>query len=145
MKKSGFGKFVMGAALGAGLGLLFAPKKGEETRAELKLKFDELMEKIKKIDAKEVQKQIEDKIDEIKEELEDLDKEKVLKIAKKKSREIAKKANELVEMAVAKGTPVVQRVAEDARTKTIEVLEDLIFRLEKQSLAEPKKTKTTKK
>ena len=27
-KKSGFGKFFAGAALGAGLGLLFAPKKG---------------------------------------------------------------------------------------------------------------------
>ena len=26
-KKSGMGKFIMGAAVGAGLGILFAPKK----------------------------------------------------------------------------------------------------------------------
>ena len=49
-KNKGFKKFVLGAAIGAGLGVLFAPKKGSETRAILKNKFDELMIEIKKID-----------------------------------------------------------------------------------------------
>ena len=31
-----------GAAIGAGLGILFAPKSGKETRAELKAKMEEL-------------------------------------------------------------------------------------------------------
>jgi len=31
MSKKGFGKFVIGAAIGAGLGLLFAPKKKEKS------------------------------------------------------------------------------------------------------------------
>ena len=39
-KKAGFGKFLAGAAIGAGLGILFAPKKGSETRAALKIKID---------------------------------------------------------------------------------------------------------
>ena len=35
MGKNGFGKFALGAAIGAGLGLLFAPKSGEENRKAL--------------------------------------------------------------------------------------------------------------
>ena len=46
-KKGGIGTFVAGAALGVGLGLLFAPKSGAETRKELKEKMDELLQKIK--------------------------------------------------------------------------------------------------
>ena len=37
-KKSNAGKFVLGAAVGAALGLLFAPKSGKETRRAIKEK-----------------------------------------------------------------------------------------------------------
>ena len=54
MKKGGLGKFLCGAAVGAGLGLLFAPKTGKETRADLKKKFDEVLEQVKSIKAEDV-------------------------------------------------------------------------------------------
>jgi len=44
-KKSNTGKFVLGAAVGAALGLLFAPKSGKETRRAIKEKASDLLSK----------------------------------------------------------------------------------------------------
>ena len=69
MSKKGLGKFVAGAAVGAGLGILFAPKKGTEIRKELKEKIDDLLDKIKSLDKEDIQKEFEQKINEIKKNL----------------------------------------------------------------------------
>lgn len=130
-KKKGLGKFLLGAGIGAGLGVLFAPKKGSETRRDLKKKMDELIEKAKGIDIEEVRENIEIKIAEIKEELSDLDKEKVLKIAKKKAKQIQDMAEELVAYAVEKGTPVLEKTADSVRQKAIEVTKEVLNKLEK--------------
>ena len=132
-KKRGIGKFVLGAAIGGALGVLFAPKKGSETRQELKQKIDELMNKAKEIDICEVKENILDKIDEIKEELTDLDKEKVLKIAKEKGKQLKIKAEEIYNFALEKGTPVVQKAADEVRNKTIEVVEEVLNRLKEEN------------
>ena len=132
-KKSGFGKFLLGAGIGAGLGLLFAPKSGSETRKELKQKFDEMMLKLKDVDAEEVKETIESKIFEIKEAMSDLDKEKVLKIAKKKAKEIQDMAEELVDYAVEKGTPVLENAANAIREKAIVVTKEVLTKLEKEA------------
>ena len=132
MSKKGLGKFVAGAAVGAGLGILFAPKKGTEIRKELKEKIDDLLDKIKSLDKEDIQKEFEQKINEIKKELEDLDKEKVLKIAKKKGEDIKEQAQKLVDLAVEKGTPVLEKAANEVREKAIDVTKSVLDKLEKE-------------
>jgi len=133
MSKKGF---LWGAALGVGAGLLFAPKKGSETRKELKNILDEMLVKLKDVDYDEVRENIEVKIYEIKNELRDLDKEKVLEIAKKKSSDLKKMAEELVSYAAQKGTPILEKSAEAIKEKVVTVSKEVIKKLENE---EPKK------
>lgn len=129
-KKRNFGKFLLGAALGTGIGMLFAPKKGEDLRKDLSKKIDEMLSKLKDVDADEVKETIEAKVYEIKSELEDLDKEKVLKIAKKKAQDIKDMADELVDYAIEKGTPVLEKTALSVKEKAIDVTKDVLKKLE---------------
>ncbi len=136
MSKRGFGKFILGAGIGAGLGLLLAPKKGSQTRKELKEKLEEMIRRVKNLDSEDVKKTIEDKVNELKADISSLDKEKVLEVAKKKAKEVQKKSNELVEYAVEKGTPILEKTATSIREKALVVSKDVVKRLEK---AEPPK------
>lgn len=129
-KKSGFGKLLFGAAIGTGIGMLFAPKKGEDLRKDLSKKTDEMLSKLKDVDVEEVKENIEAKIYEIKSELENLDKEKVLKVAKKKAQDIKDMADELVDYAVEKGTPVLEKTALSVKEKAVEVTKDVLKKLE---------------
>ena len=61
-KKGGLAKFLVGAGIGVGLGVLFAPKSGKETRHDLKVKMDDLIEKAKKLEVKDIKKNIEKKV-----------------------------------------------------------------------------------
>ncbi len=129
-RNGGFGKFVLGAGLGVGLGLLFAPKKGTELRKELKKKIDELIETVQNVDYDAVRESIVKKAKEIEKELKELDGEKALKIVKTKAKEIEKKANELVDMAVETAKPALQDMANDIKKKTVKSLKAITKKLE---------------
>ena len=129
-KNSGIGKFVAGALVGAGLGVLFAPKSGKETRADIKKKLDEIIEQAKALKAEDVKEMILKKVDELQEELKTLDKEKVLKIAKQKAKKIQKKAEDLYKLAVAKGTPVLEKTTKELKEATANALQKIVDKLE---------------
>lgn len=132
MSKRGIGKFVLGAGIGAGIALLFAPKKGEELRKDVLSKISELCDKLKDIDEEEVKANIEKKVNEIKDGIKDLDKEKVKKIAIEKGEALKAKSNELVEYAKEKGTPVLEKTAKDLKRKTANVVREVLAKLEEE-------------
>ena len=137
-RREGIATFVAGAMLGIGAGMLLAPKSGEELRKDLKKKINELIEKVKDIDVKEVAQDLKKRVNDLKKEVEDLDKEKVLAIAKEKGEQLKAKANELFLLAKEKGTPVVEKAAADVRERAIQVTKEVLKKLEKDQ------TKTSK-
>ena len=131
MKKRTAGALLGGVAIGAGLGVLFAPKSGKETRAELKAKMEELVNKAKEMDLDDVREYVVTKTEEIENALKDLDKEKVLKIAKEKAKEIQKSAKDLVSYVKDKGEPVLEETADAVRQKAIDATKAVLAKLEK--------------
>lgn len=129
-KSNGVLKFLAGVGIGAGLGILFAPKSGEETRKDLKKKLDEFVAGVKEIDINEVKNEFLNKVEEIKTSLEDLDKEKVKQIAKDKAEDLKKKTQELVDLAKEKGTPVLEKAANEVREKAVNVTKEVLKKLE---------------
>ena len=123
--------FLGGALVGLGLGFLFAPKSGEETRKELAKQMSNLWDKVRSMDADEMKKKLEDKIKEIETGLKELDKEKVLSIAKEKASSLKDKTEELVKMAKEAGKPVVENAAVSIKKGLANVTKEVLNKLEK--------------
>lgn len=131
-KRSGLGKFIAGALVGVGLGVLFAPKKGSETRADLKNMCNDLIDKAKNLNADDVKNYVEAKVADIKQSIEELDKEKVLEFAKEKAKLVNQKADELVAYVKEKGTPIMEKTANSIKEKASTVASDVVERLKKE-------------
>lgn len=130
-KKGGLGKFIGGLAIGAGIGVLLAPDKGENTRKLLGKKLEELTKKLKEVDIDEVKDELLYKVETLQAQLADLDKEKAKEIVLEKSEVIKKKAEELYKYAIEKGTPVVEKAADEVRVQALKVVKEAQKRLEK--------------
>ncbi len=137
-KRSGIGSLLLGGAIGAGIALLFAPKKGEELRKDLLEKISELCDKLKDIDEDEVKANIEKKVKEIKDGIKDLDAEKVKSAAIKKGEKLKAKATELVEYAKEKGEPVLIENSEAILKRVIKVSKDALKKLEEKEKSKEK-------
>jgi len=127
-------RFLTGMAIGVGLGVLLAPKKGSETRAELAGKLRDFLEHLKDFeDFDDIGYNFEDKVVGIINELSALDKEKVGVIARKQAKNIKQKADDLYEYAKEKGTPVIKKAADDVRRKSAELLHDTADKIDKKT------------
>ena len=146
MKKSnhGWGKFFLGAFVGAGIALLFAPQSGKETREMLWNKMVYLKKKLEEIEPEDVKNKAIEIMDDIKKSISELDKEKVKEVLQEKSLQVIAKTDELITLAKEKGTPYFQRTAYDIKEKTSNVLKDMATKLDESNKKSSVK-KTTKK
>ena len=131
VNKSSLGKFVTGTTIGVGLGMLFAPKSGKETRKILTNSIEKLISEAKELDKDNIKEIITKKAQEIELEIKELDKEKTLKIVKEKAKNIQTKADDLYKLAIEKGTPILEKTASDVKKNTEDELKKIITRLEK--------------
>ena len=115
VNKSSLGKFVTGTTIGVGLGMLFAPKSGKETRKILTNSIEKLISEAKELDKDNIKEIITKKAQEIELEIKELDKEKTLKIVKEKAKNIQTKADDLYKLAIEKGTPILEKTASDVK------------------------------
>ena len=83
----------IGALAGCSLGILFAPRKGSETREKIKLTFVNLKNKVSKIEEEDIKYYIEKKLNEIDDDIEVLEGTLEFKKAKKQAKKVIKKIN----------------------------------------------------
>jgi len=114
----------VGALIGAGLGILFAPKKGSETREDIMKKVGKAKEDVCNIDAEDVKAYFENKKNEIEAAIHDLDKEKVKDIAIKKAKDLEKECKKLVKFVKDKSEPVLIDAAEALRDQAQKVIDN---------------------
>ena len=145
MSKKGMGKFITGALVGASIGVLFAPKKGSETRKDLKNKTGELIDSLKHLDKEEVKAKLNQKVKELKKDFENLNKETAKELIKEKGTALMKKADELMDVAKEKSAPIIEHAANEIKEKTIVILKNTVEKLENSEKKEMTKKKTMPK
>ena len=117
--------------LGGTLGVLFAPRKGSETREKIKLTFVNLKNKVSKIDEEDIKYYIEKKLNEIDDDIEVLEGTLEFKKAKKQAKKVIKKINKLIDYTTKKGYDEFEDLITDLKEKASEISEEILTNLEK--------------
>ncbi len=122
--------FLTGTALGAGVGVLFAPNKGKETRKKIQGKYKELKEKLQGLNSDNISDFIDEVKVEIENQIKELKKEKVVAVAKGKAREIKRSCDEMIDAASQAGNKVLLQTTKEFKTATVKTLKDIINKIE---------------
>lgn len=120
-----------GMVLGGTLGVLFAPRKGSETREKIKLTFVNLKNKVSKIEEEDIKYYIEKKLNEIDDDIEVLEGTLEFKKAKKQAKKVIKKINKLIDYTTKKGYDEFEDLITDLKEKASEISEEILTNLEK--------------
>lgn len=120
-----------GIVLGGTLGVLFAPRKGSETRKKIKLTFVNLKNKVSKIEEEDIKYYIEKKLNEIDDDIEVLEGTLEFKKAKKQAKKVIKKINKLIDYTTKKGYDEFEDLITDLKEKASEISEEILTNLEK--------------
>lgn len=120
-----------GIVLGGTLGVLFAPRKGSETREKIKLTFVNLKNKVSNIEEEDIKYYIEKKLNEIDDDIEVLEGTLEFKKAKKQAKKVIKKINKLIDYTTKKGYDEFEDLITDLKEKASEISEEILTNLEK--------------
>ena len=120
-----------GIVLGGTLGVLFAPRKGSETREKIKLTFVNLKNKVSKIEEEDVRYYIEKKLNGIDDDIEVLEGTLEFKKAKRQAEKVIKKINKLIDYTTKKGYEEFEDLITDLKEKASEISEEILTNLEK--------------
>ena len=117
MSKSGLGKFIIGACIGVGIGLLVASKPGKETREDIKKKFKELEDKFRELDINDLKDGAIEKLEILKEKIANLDSDQIADFTKEKIGDIKDGLVDLTKSVKKKSVPVIKRIVDDISEK----------------------------
>ena len=120
-----------GIVLGGTLGVLFAPRKGSETREKIKLTFVNLKNKVSKIEEEDIKYYIEKKLNEIDDDIEVLEGTLEFKNAQRQAKKVIKKINKLIDYTTKKGYEEFEDLITDLKEKASEISEEILTNLEK--------------
>ena len=135
--------FLTGAMVGAGLGILLAPREGSETRNQLKNSFNTLVDTIKDIDIEETKAALLHKVREIKDELANIDETTAKEVAEEKIKIVEEKCDDTIKASQENTAPIVEKAATEVKKNVTEVLQEFVTEVD-EKVKEEKEEKKVK-